>query len=222
MLVLVLVFALSVQNINLRLRVTEVQTIAYLVLYAFGGFLSCSLAWRFVFPAISLEGSSFWTQLSAPLDLKKPYLLKLALGLVLVLVPTMLVSVFSNIPFVRFSEQRPLLMYFGAFSAFWISLTLVSLNLGLGSYFANYKEKNPIRVASSQGATLTFLMSLVYLFALVSVFIIPLTEYFQSLYQFLPFDMAAIVAPGTTLYMLSAALSVFALLVGFRSLQRDF
>jgi hypothetical protein len=222
MLVLVLVFALSVQNINLRLRVTEVQTIAYLVLYAFGGFLSCSLALRFVFPAISLEGSSFWTQLSAPLDLKKPYLLKLALGLVLVLVPTMLVSVFSNIPFVRFSEQRPLLMYFGAFSAFWISLTLVSLNLGLGSYFANYKEKNPIRVASSQGATLTFLMSLVYLFALVSVFIIPLTEYFQSLYQFLPFDMAAIVAPGTTLYMLSAALSVFALLVGFRSLQRDF
>lgn len=222
MLVLVAVFAVSIVNVNLRLRVTEVQTLGYLILYAFGGFLSCSLALRFIFPAISLEGNSFWTQLSAPLNLKKPYFLKFALGFVLVLVPALLVAVFSNIPFVRISEQRPLLLYFGVFSAFWVSFTLVSLNLGLGSFFANYKEKNPIRLASSQGATLTFLMSLVYLFALVSVFIIPLTEYFQSLFQFLPFDMSAIVAPGTTLYMLSAALSVFALMVGYRSLQRDF
>lgn len=222
MLVLVAVFSVSIANVNLRLKVTEVQTLGYLILYAFGGFLSCSLSLRFIFPAISLEGSTFWTQLSAPLNMKKPYVLKFILGFVLVLVPALLVAVLSNIPFVRFSERRPLLMYFGIFSAVCVSLTLVSLNLGLGSFFANYKEKNPIRLASSQGATLTFLMSLVYLFALVSVFIIPLTEYFQSLFQFLPFDMTAIVAPGTTLYMLSAALSVFALMIGYRSLQRDF
>ena len=222
MLVLVAVFAVSIANVNLKLRVTEVQTLGYLILYAFGGFLSCSLALRFIFPAISLEGQAFWTQLSAPLNMKKPYFLKFATGFALVLVPALLVAIFSNIPFVRISERRPLLMYFGIFSAIWVSLTLVSLNLGLGSFFANYKEKNPIRLASSQGATLTFLMSLVYLFALVSVFIIPLTEYFQSLFQFLPFDMSSIVAPGTTLYMLSAALSVFALMVGYRSLQRDF
>jgi ABC-2 type transport system permease protein len=222
MLVLVAVFAISIANLNLRLRVTEVQTLGYLILYAFGGFLSCSLALRFVFPAISLEGEAFWTQISAPLNLKKVYFLKFALGIVLVITPALLVAIFSNVPFVRMTERRPLLMYFGVFSAFWVSLTLVSLNLGLGGYFANHKEKNPIRLASSQGATLTFLMSLVYLIALVSIFIIPLTEYFQSLFQFLPFDMMNIVAPGTTLYMLSAALSVFAFLIGLRSLQRDF
>jgi hypothetical protein len=120
------------------------------------------------------------------------------------------------------SERRPLLLYFGIYSSFWTSLTLVSLNLGLGGLFANFKEKNPIRIASSQGATLTFLVSLVYLMALVSIFIIPLTEYFQSLFLFMPFEMVSIVAPGTTLYMLSAALGVFAFLIGLRSLQRDF
>ncbi len=222
MIVLVGVFALSVGNLNLKLRVTEIQTVGYLILYAFGGFLSCSLALRFLFPAISIEGRSFWTQLSAPLDLRKPYFIKFAIGLVIVLLLSMLVAVFSNAPFVRMSERRPMLMYFGIYSAFWVSLTLVSLNLGLGGYFANFKEKNPIRIASSQGATLTFLMSLVYLMALVSIIIIPLTEYFQSLFQFLPFDFSTIVAPATTLYMLSAALSAFALAVGLRSLQRDF
>ena len=222
MLVLVGVFAFSVGNINLRLRVTQIQTVGYLILYAFGGFMSCSLALRFVFPAISVEGNSFWSQLSAPLNVKKPFFLKFVLGLILVLIPAISVAVFSNLPFMRMSERRPLLMYFGMYSAFWVSLTLVSLNLGLGGYFANYKEKNPIRLASSQGATLTFLMSLVYLIALVSIIILPLFDYFELLFHFVPFDMSSIVAPATTLYMLSAALSGFALVVGLRSLQRDF
>lgn len=157
-----------------------------------------------------------------PLDLRKAYFTKFALGFLLVVLPALLVAVFSNIPFVRMSERRPLLMYFGLFSTFWVTLTLVSLNLGLGGYFANYQEKSPIRVASSQGATLTFLVSLVYLISLASIIILPLREYFQSLFQFLPFDMTMIVAPGTTLGVLSAGLSAFALVVGLRSLQRDF
>ena len=222
MMVLVLVFAISIRNLNVKLRVTEIQTVGYLILYAFAGFLSCSLALRFVFPSISIEGKSFWTQLSAPIRLRTIYTLKFAFGMGLVLLPALLTSVFSNIPFVRMSERRPLLMYFGVFSTFWVTLTLVSLNLGLGGYFANYQEKNPIRVASSQGATLTFLVSLVYLVTLVSIIIIPLRDYFQSLFQFMPFDMSVIVAPGTTLGMLSSGLSAFALVVGYRSLQRDF
>ena len=222
LLVLVFVFAISIRNLNVTLRVTEIQTVGYLILYAFAGFLSCSLALRFVFPAVSMEGKSFWTQLSAPIKLSKIYALKFAIGIVLVLLPALLTSVFSNVPFVRMTERRPLLMYFGLYSTFWVTLTLVSLNLGLGGYFANYQEKNPIRVASSQGATLTFLVSIVYLVTLVSIVIIPLRDYFLSLFQFLPFDTSIIVAPGTTLAMLSAGLSAFALVVGYRSLQRDF
>jgi ABC-2 type transport system permease protein len=222
LLVLVVVFALSIRNLNVTLRVTEVQTIGYLILYAFAGFLSCSLALRFVFPAVSMEGRSFWTQLSAPIKLGKVYALKFTIGFFLVLLPALLTTVFANYPFVRMTERRPLLMYFGVFSAFWVTLTLVSLNLGLGGYFANYNEKNPIRVASSQGATLTFLVSLVYLVTLVSIVMLPLREYFLSLFQFSPFEMSGIVAPGTTLGVLSAALSVFALIIGYRSLQRDF
>jgi len=222
LLVLVFVFAISIRNLNVNLRVTEIQTIGYLILYAFAGFLSCSLALRFVFPAVSMEGKSFWTQLSAPIKLGKIYGLKFVIGIVLVFLPALLTSVFSNIPFVKMTERRPLLMYFGLYSTFWVTLTLVSLNLGLGGYFANYQEKNPIRVASSQGATLTFLVSLVYLITLVSIVIIPLRDYFQSLFQFMPFDASVIVAPGTTVAMLSAGLSAFALVVGYRSLQRDF
>ncbi len=222
MLVLVIVFVLSIRNLNLGLRITNVQALTYLVLYAFGVFLSCSLALRFVFPAISLEGKSFWSQLSAPLDVWKLFLLKFVISLFFILTLAVLVAVASNLPFVRLTERRPLLMYFGLYSAFWVSVALVALNLGFGGYFSNFQEKNPIRLASSQGATLTFLVSLIYLVTLIVVVSAPLLKYFESLFLFLPFDFRMIVVPGTIFGMISTAIIGFSVMIGLRSLQRDF
>ncbi|HLF19415.1 MAG TPA: hypothetical protein VI704_01365 [Bacteroidota bacterium] len=222
MVILTCIFVLSMGNLNLRLRVSEIQLITYLVLFAFGGFLSCSLALRFVFPMISMEGSAFWSLLSAPLDRQKMYLTKFMIGFIVVCSLSELVAVAINLPFVRLSARFPLLLYFGLFAAFWMSLCIVAINLGFGGYFPNYQEKNPIRVASTQGATLTFLISLVYLITLVAIFILPLSRYFESLFIFRPFDLTSIIQPGTLLAVVSASLAGFSMYVGMRSLQRDF
>lgn len=222
MVVLVSVFVLSLNNLNLRLRVPDIQTITYLVLFAFGGFLAGSLTLRFVFPMMSLEGQPFWSLKCSPLDLRRVYFLKFGLAVLLVMSLALIVAVSSNEPFVRFTEQRPLLLWFGIYSAVCFSLTLVSLNLGFGGYFANYQERNPIRLASSQGATLTFLISLIYLITLVAVSIVPLTNYFSSLFVFTPFDLSSIVMPGTIIAVVSTSLIGFTVVVGLRSLERDF
>ncbi|MFH0991013.1 MAG: hypothetical protein V1799_13460 [bacterium] len=222
MLILIGIFVLSVGSLNLRVRVTEVQTMTYLVLYTFAGFLSGSLALRFVFPLLSLEGKSFWSILGAPVNLRTLYFIKFGLGLGIVMVLGMVVSFFYHLPFSRFSGRLPLLMYFGYFSTFFASLTFVSLNLGFGTYFSNFQEKNPIRIASSQGATLTFLVSLVYLVSLIVIFYLPIVNYFASLFIFRQFDFRSIVIPGTVFAVISAALTGFSFVVGLRSLQRDF
>ncbi len=222
MVVLSVVFVFAVGNLNLRLRVTEIQLLTYLVLFAFGGFLTSSVALRFVFPMVSLEGKSFWLILSSPMDRRKLFLLKFVLGLVAVIALAVSVAVATNIPFLRLSATRPLLMYAGVFAAFWISLTMVSMNLGFGGFFANYTEKNPIRLASSQGATLTFLATLLYLIAVVTVLILPLNSYFQFIFVFREFDPATIIIPGTIVGMLSTALIGFSLAFGVNALRRDF
>lgn len=222
MLVLTALFVLSIGNLNLRLRVTEIQFLTYVVLFSFGGFLTSSIALRFVFPMVSLEGEAFWLLLSAPIDRKKVYMLKFVLGLLVLIVIALFVAFATNVPFIRLMPTRPLLLYAGIFTSFWISLTMVSMNLGLGGFFANYAEKNPIRLASSQGATLTFLASLIYLVAVVAVLIIPLNSYFQLIYAFRVFDMSSIVVPGTILAMLSTAITGFSFAFGINSLRRDF
>lgn len=222
MIVLTSVFVIAMGNLNLRLRVTEIQLLTYLVLFAFGGFLTSSISLRFVFPMVSLEGKSFWLLLSSPIDRRKIYGVKFILGLVAVIVLAVVVVVATNLPFVRLSASRPLLLYSGVFTAFWISVTMVSMNLGLGGFFANYSEKNPIRLASSQGATLTFLATLLYLIAVVAVMILPLNSYFQFIFVFRAFNPSIIVVPGTIVATLSTALTGFSFAFGLNSLRRDF
>ena len=222
MVVLTAVFVFAVGNLNLRLRVTEVQLVTYLVLFAFGGFLTSSIALRFVFPMVSLEGKSFRLLLSSPIDRRKVYNVKFILSFTVVIALALVVAVATNIPFLRISQSRPLLMYSGIFTAFWVSVTMVSMNLGFGGFFANFGEKNPIRLASSQGATLTFLATLLYLIAVTTVLILPLNSYFQLVFVFRAFNPSIIVIPGTLVAMLSTALTGFSFAFGLNSLRRDF
>jgi len=214
-------FILSIGNLNLRVRVTEIQLVTYLVLYAFSGFLVSSIALRFVYPSISLEGKAFWVLRSAPISPRTLLAFKYGLAFVFVFLLSLAVSLATNVPFSRFSGRQPLLTWFGIFSSFWTAIAVVAINLGLGSYFMSFEEKNPIRIASTQGATLTFLVTLVFLFILVVVVIYPLSLYFESLFIFRQFDRWSIVAPGTIMGMLATAVTGVAFSIGLYSLRRD-
>ncbi len=221
MLVLTGLFALSISNLNLRVRVTDIQLVTYLVLYAFSGFLISSIALRFVYPSISLEGKAFWMLRSAPIPPRTILAFKYGLAFVIVFLLSLAVSVATNAPFSRFSGRQPMLPWFGVFNAFWTSIAVVAVNLGLGTYFMSFEEKNPIRIASTQGATLTFLVTLVFLFILLVVVIYPLSLYFESLFIFRPFDRWSIVAPGAIMGMISTAVAGVAFSIGLYALRRD-
>ena len=222
MIVLISVFVSSVRGLNFILRVAEVPVLTYLVLYTFGGFLGASIALRFAFPMLSLEGQSFWALRSMPVRISTVYWMKFVVGFLLVLVLALTIAYFSNGPFVRLTPTNRMLLWFGLYSAFWVSLTMTALNLGFGGYFVNYQEKNPIRLASSQGATLTFLVTLVYLVILVALFALPLSGHFDAIFYRVPFNTASIVPPLAVFTGLSAILVIIGFIVGRRSLRRDF
>lgn len=222
MIVLTGLFSVSVSNLNLRLHVLDMQLITYLVLFAFGGFMVGSLALRFVFPLIGLEGQAFWTLRTSPIKGSKIFMVKFFMGFLIVLILAEYIALSSNIPFTKITEMKSLLLWFGIFSAFWISLATVALNLGFGSYFANYLERNPIRAASTQGATLTFLVTIIYLVVLVALVFVPISAYFQTVFLFQKFPIKLIVLPGTLFAVISFLLSAFALIIGLRSMRRDF
>jgi ABC-2 type transport system permease protein len=174
--VLVLIFLISVRTLDFRLGFPLMRAVGYLVVLLFNGFLVASIALRFVFPAVSLEGRTFWAVRTSPLDLTRLYFQKLKFSAFL-LVLLVEVLVLGSIPVL---SDDPLLVVVGAFSGGFAAISLTSLHLGAGTYFAMYRERNPIRVASSHGASLAFLGSMVYLCLLVGILVVPLNRYFES------------------------------------------
>ncbi len=222
MIVLITVFVSSIRGLNFILRVADLPALTYLVLFAFGGFLASSLSLRFVFPLTSLEGQSFWAIRSMPVNPGTYYVSKFLLGFFAVAILAAVVFWFSNIPFVRLTPTNRVLLWFGLFNAGMLSLTMAALNMGLGAYFANFQEKNPIRVASSQGATLTFLITLVYLILMVAIITVPITSHFEAIFYGRFFPPGRMMPPALVLAAISAFLTTFGLVVGYRSLKRDF
>jgi ABC-2 type transport system permease protein len=222
MVVLTGLFAVSASKINLTVRIMDVQLLTYLVMFVFGGFMISSIALRFVFPMIGLEGQTFWALRSSPMKESKIYLIKFLLGMMLVLPIAEYIAIASNVPFISKIELRSVFLWFGIFNTLWISLTMVSFNLGFGGFFANYLERNPIRAASTQGATLTFLASLLYLVIIVVIILFPVSGYFAALFQFKIFRIQPLLAAGVLCAVVSIFLSVLGFIIGLRSLRRDF
>jgi ABC-2 type transport system permease protein len=169
-------FLISLATLHFSYDQPAAQATAFVTIFMFVGFLIASIALRFVFPAVSLEGDAFWCVRTSPLHVKKLYWYKTlaAFGSVALLAATLAFVAISV-----FHHDR-MLAGVASVTALFVSLALVGLNVGAGSYFAMYKEKNPIRVASSQGASLTFLASMVYLTIVVAIMLIPLNRYFVA------------------------------------------
>lgn len=210
-------FLISLGTLKLTFAHPAMETVAFLIVYMFTGFLVTSIALRFVFPMVSLEGDTFWCVRTSPVQLKKLYWYKTLVAFAVVAFIGEVLT-FSSIYLFR---HDVLLAAVGGISTLFISLTLVGLNVGTGSYFAMYKEPNPIRVASSQGASLTFLGSMVYLTLVVAVLLVPLNQYFagidfirQSTLQWAFIPIAVIAALSIVVFALSTT-------VGLRAIGRD-
>ncbi len=222
MVVLIGLFIMSVRGLRFRFDIPDLPAFIYLVLFAFGGFLVASLALRFVFPMISLEGRTMWLIRSSPLHSRRLFLFKIAVAVSVVAFLGVSVAFFSNLPFMRIVRHDLSLMLLGLASTFLLVIGIVSVNLGLGGYFANYGEKNPIRVASSQGATLTFLLNLVFLLLAVISVLIPITLYFEALWKSLSFSPQWFVSSVILLAIFSSIFTAFGIATGLASLRRDF
>jgi len=215
---LVVIFLASIAQIHLRSRLPFLQTASYLVVYVFNVFLISSIALRFVYPMMSIEGKSFWSVLSAPVLPQKIYWTKFLVAIIPIAMASLFLGIVSYYSLLGYG----LLLDLAIVSALFVTLALVSLNLGAGTYFCDYSETNPIRVSSSQGATLTFLLSIVYLVFLIAVLFVPLFGYFQAMIRGSIFSASGMYNGIAIMIVGSILVTLAASAVGLRSLRRDF
>jgi len=202
-----------------EIEMEQWRTIIFLMNFGFCSFVLATLAIRFVYPSISLEGDSFWVLGSAPLSVTTLFKEKLLSSFVVFIVITEFIALVSGLMLEL--ETLYLVLTIGGIAL--MSLSLLSLSVGFGAAYPDFSERNPSRIASSPGGILTIVVSLFYLALMMFLLAVPSYRYTVYLVSGGDFPMKELLVSVAAVLVLNVVTIVFPLRFGAKSLAgREF
>jgi len=111
---------------------------------------------RFIFPLISLEGSRFWVLGLVPIRRRDVMMSKFYFSLGGSLILTLMLVLLSNYMLRSPSHVLQIQLY----TAVLISFGLSGLSVGMGAVFPCFNERNPSKIVSGFGGTLTLILAI--------------------------------------------------------------
>src|SRR2546426_58160 len=157
-------------NINaLPLHRGEPVGFFYVTLVSFlnlglAGFVLASIAARFIFPAVSLEGRQMWLLRSSPLDLRALLWSKYWVGTVPLLLLALLLTGLTDV----LLEVSPFMMILSLATIFALTLAIAAMALAFGTLYPQFETENAAQIPTSFGG-LVFMMATIALLAAVIV-----------------------------------------------------
>jgi len=147
--------------------------IAFLNVFAVAA-VQCSLAARFIYPQLSLEGRAFWMLGMSPMTHGRILGMKFLLSLISMLVVSISLMLLST----SMLQVEPVVRTVAMGQVAAVSFAVCGLSTGLGAVFLDLKQPNPMAIVSSLGGTMNLVLSL----AFMVVAIIPFGLIFHLLF----------------------------------------
>jgi ABC-2 type transport system permease protein len=164
--VLVIVYVFNIKFLPLRgegITFFLVNVIPFLNL-VLAGFVLASIAARFIFPGVSLEGRTMWLLKSSPLRMRELLWAKFWIGTLPLLLLALAIVFVTNV----LLQVSPFMMYVSLFSITLLTFALAGLALALGTIFPQFETENAAQIPTSFGG-LVYMMSAVALIGAVVV-----------------------------------------------------
>jgi len=157
-----------------------------------------------------LEGKSLWILKASPMNLSKLFKEKFWLSFVIFFTITEVVAFVSNY---YLSQSLSFTLITTAFLIL-MSLSLISIALGLGAVYPQFHERNPMRISSSAGGIITVVVSLFYVGIMAGglVWIVTLMEQGSPMINLIPIMISILI--------LNIATTALPLWLGHKSLLR--
>jgi ABC-2 type transport system permease protein len=165
--VLVVVYLFNIQALPLHRG--EPVGFFYVTLVSFlnlglAGFVLASIAARFIFPAVSLEGRQMWLLRSSPLDLRALLWSKYWVGTVPLLGLALLLTGLTNV----LLQASAFMMIVSMATICALTFAIAALALGYGALYPQFETENAAQIPTSFGG-LVFMMTTIGLLAAVIV-----------------------------------------------------
>ncbi|OLC72459.1 MAG: hypothetical protein AUH78_16085 [Gemmatimonadetes bacterium 13_1_40CM_4_69_8] len=180
------------------------------------GFVLASIAARFIFPAVSLEGRQMWLLRSSPLDLRALLWSKYWVGTIPLLVLALLLTGLTNV----LLKVSPFMMVVSLTTICALTLAIAALALGFGALYPQFETENAAQIPTSFGG-LVFMMATIALLAAVILCLAgPVYAYLRAANAGEPVRLDGLaIAAFTAAAAICAAATVIPLRIGLRKME---
>ncbi|MBN1906450.1 MAG: hypothetical protein JW927_15270 [Deltaproteobacteria bacterium] len=151
------------------------NTVAFLNL-GLASFVLASISVRFVFPAVSAEGRSFWIIRKSPLSIKR-----FLVGKYLIYIfPMLLLGEILIIATNRLLDVSLFMMILSSVTMFFSVFAIVSLGIGLGALYPRFKYENITQVSTGFGGLVYMIISALYMAVIIMLEAGPVYIFFNT------------------------------------------
>jgi len=185
-LVVVYVYNFSVLPVGGVAASFYVQNVIAFFNLALAGFVLASIAVRFVFPALSVEGKTFWVLKSAPVLLRRWWWSKFWVGVLPLLFFGELLVTVTN----YFLQVSAFMMALSAVTLFFVTFGIVALGLAIGIASPNFTAEHSAQIAASFGGVLYMVLCISFIGAVTVLEAWPVYVLFMSKLQGFPLSFA--------------------------------
>ena len=154
-------------------------SVVFFVNLGLAGFVLASIAARFIFPSISLEGRQMWLLRSSPLDLRALLWSKYWIGTVPLLVMALVITVFTNI----ILHATPFMMTLSVTTMILLTFAISALALGFGTLYPQFETENAAQIPTSFGGLVFMMTAIVLVAAVIMLEAMPVYGYMNAAFK---------------------------------------
>jgi ABC-2 type transport system permease protein len=177
--VLIVVYVFNIKYLPLRgegVTFFLINVVPFLNL-VLAGFVLASIAARFIFPAVSLEGRTLWLLRSSPLSVHQLLWAKFWVGTLPLLVLALAIVTITN----TLLQVSEFMMWVSTLTITMMTFGLAGLAIGFGTLFPQFETENAAQIPTSFGGLLFMMASVVLIAAVVIAEARPVYGYLSSI-----------------------------------------
>ncbi|PIZ19216.1 MAG: hypothetical protein COY50_11215, partial [Deltaproteobacteria bacterium CG_4_10_14_0_8_um_filter_43_12] len=140
------------------------------------GFVLSAVAARFAFPAVSLEGPSFWIIGTSPITIRGFLWSKFFTNLLPLLVLAEILIILSN----YLLKVSSFMMFLSSLTVFFMTFGIIGLAIGIGASYPRFKVENVAKMATSFGGAVYMIFSMIFIGLIVILEAWPVYTIFMS------------------------------------------
>ena len=158
------------------IKIVYLQNLLSFLNMGLAGFVLTAVTARFAYPAVSSEREAFWMVKSVPISLRKYLWIKFFIYFVPLLILTEILIIATNIML----KVTPFMMALSIINIFFLVPGVVSMGIGFGAAYPDFKSENPAQAVTSFGGLLFMMVCAGYIGAVIVIEAGPVYNLFMA------------------------------------------